>query len=81
LGGYQTEPFVLLPAEWKVEEGQLVGAAAVYKQFKDWLGEVQGQGRDEAKSTQRSGARKEMTKQGNWLWSPSGGCTVKCGEE
>jgi hypothetical protein len=28
LGGFQTQPFVLFPAEWEVEE-ELVGAAAV----------------------------------------------------
>jgi putative membrane protein len=40
LGGYQTEPFVLFPAEWQVEE-ELVGAAAVYRQFKQWLALLQ----------------------------------------
>jgi putative membrane protein len=37
LGGYQTQPFLLFPAEWEVTEGELVGAAAVYRQFKSWL--------------------------------------------
>jgi uncharacterized membrane protein YvlD (DUF360 family) len=37
LGGFQTQPFVLFPAEWEVEEDDLVGAAAVYRQFKQWL--------------------------------------------
>jgi putative membrane protein len=37
LGGFQTQPFVLFPAEWHVEEDDLVGAAAVYRQFKQWL--------------------------------------------
>jgi putative membrane protein len=41
LGGFQTQPFVLYPAEWQVEEGDLVGAAAVYHQFKDWFGQLQ----------------------------------------
>ncbi len=41
LGGFQTQPFVLFPAEWQVEEGDLVGAAAVYRQFKDWLDRLQ----------------------------------------
>lgn len=41
LGGYQTQPFLLVPAEWSVEEGELVGAEAVYRQFKRWLAEVQ----------------------------------------
>ncbi|MFC2023888.1 alkaline phosphatase family protein, partial [Chloroflexota bacterium] len=37
LGGYQTEPFLLFPAEWEVDESDLVGAAAVYRQCKGWL--------------------------------------------
>jgi len=41
MGGYQTQPFVLFPAEWEIEEGELVGAAAVYRQFKRWLDQVQ----------------------------------------
>jgi putative membrane protein len=48
LGGYQTEPFVLFPADWEIEEGELVGAAAVYQQFKRWLALVQGQGEGNA---------------------------------
>jgi hypothetical protein len=34
---------VLFPAEWEVEDGELVGAAAVYRQFKRWLEQLQGQ--------------------------------------
>ena len=49
LGGYQTQPFVLFPAEWEIKDGDLVGAASVYRQFKDWLGEIQGQGGAKAK--------------------------------
>jgi putative membrane protein len=41
LGGYQTQPFVLFPAEWELEEKELVGAAAVYQQFKNWLVQLQ----------------------------------------
>ena len=37
LGGYQTQPFVLYPAAWELEDKDLVGAAAVYQQFKHWL--------------------------------------------
>lgn len=43
LGGYQSQPFVLYPAEWEVDDGDLVGAAAVYRQFKIWLKQTQGQ--------------------------------------
>jgi putative membrane protein len=42
LGGHQTQPFVLFPAAWEVDGGDLVGAAAVYQQFKSWLAQVQG---------------------------------------
>jgi hypothetical protein len=42
LGGYQTQPFVLFPAEWEIKEGDLVGAASVYRQFKEWLGKIEG---------------------------------------
>jgi len=41
LGGYQTQPFVLFPAEWELEDSELVGATAVYRQFKSWLGQLQ----------------------------------------
>ena len=37
LGGYQTQPFLLHPAELKIPEEPLVGAASVYKVFKEWL--------------------------------------------
>jgi hypothetical protein len=42
LGGYQTQPFLLYPSEWEIDDGELVGAAAVYRQFKRWLTNVQG---------------------------------------
>jgi hypothetical protein len=41
LGGYQTQPFLMYPSELEVEEGELVGAAAVYRQFKHWLSQLQ----------------------------------------
>jgi len=41
LGGYQTQPFLLVPSEWEIKDGELVGAASVYHQFKHWLGEIQ----------------------------------------
>ncbi|MGD2039411.1 MAG: phage holin family protein [Anaerolineae bacterium] len=41
LGGHQTEPFLLFPAGWELEEEDLVGAAAVYQQFKRWLEQLQ----------------------------------------
>jgi hypothetical protein len=44
LGGYQTQPFLLHPAELEIEDGELVGAAAVYRQFKLWLNQLHGKG-------------------------------------
>jgi hypothetical protein len=48
LGGYQTEPFVMYPAEWELDGDELVGAEAVYRQFKRWLSQVQPQDVKEA---------------------------------
>jgi hypothetical protein len=45
MGGYQTRPFVLYPAELKLDYDPLVGAAAVYQQFKSWLAQLQGASR------------------------------------
>jgi uncharacterized membrane protein YvlD (DUF360 family) len=44
LGGYQTQPFVLFPAEWELGDDDLMGAAAVYRQFKIWLEKLQALG-------------------------------------
>jgi putative membrane protein len=41
MGGYQTQPFLLYPAEWQLEQDDIVGAGSVYKQLKSWLGQVQ----------------------------------------
>lgn len=41
LGGTQTQPFLLHPAELKVD-GDLVGAADVYKTCKGWLNQLHG---------------------------------------
>ena len=37
LGGYQTRPFILHPKALEISEPNLIGAAAVYRQFKYWL--------------------------------------------
>jgi uncharacterized membrane protein YvlD (DUF360 family) len=37
LGGYQTQPFVLYPAEFELGNEELIGAASVYRLFKGWL--------------------------------------------
>jgi hypothetical protein len=36
LGGYQTQPFIMHPAEWTIDE-ELIGAEAVYRQIRRWL--------------------------------------------
>ncbi len=40
LGGYQTEPFLLFPAEWELATENIVGAEAVYRQLKTWLDQL-----------------------------------------
>ncbi len=39
LGGPQTHPFVLHPAEWEVDE-PIIGAEAVYRQIRTWLSDI-----------------------------------------
>ncbi len=41
LGGYQTQPFIMHPAELKVS-GEMVGTANVYRVCKGWLDELHG---------------------------------------
>lgn len=42
LGGHQARPFLLVPAGWLPEPGELVGAESVYRQLKAWLDSEQG---------------------------------------
>ena len=37
LGGAQTRPFLLHPADWEVDLGPLVGAPVVYQQLRRWM--------------------------------------------
>ncbi len=37
LGGPQTEPFILHPVEWKLDEGVPLGAPAIYRNIRAWL--------------------------------------------
>jgi hypothetical protein len=37
LGGWQTEPFILHPAEWELDEPLPVGAPSVYRNLRRWL--------------------------------------------
>jgi hypothetical protein len=41
LGGYQTQPFLLYPAEWILEDDPIIGAEAVYKVLKGQLVKIQ----------------------------------------
>lgn len=36
LGGEQTRPFVLYPAEWELDEDEIIGAESVYRNLKRW---------------------------------------------
>ena len=40
MGGYQTQPFVLYPAEFGPVDEELVGAESVYRLFKGWLKQI-----------------------------------------
>jgi hypothetical protein len=43
LGGYQTQPFVLYPAQLPIGDGPLVGAAAVHRVLKEWASQTNGE--------------------------------------
>jgi hypothetical protein len=43
-GGPQTRPFILHPAELRVPDGELVGAAAVHETLLGWRHELNGAG-------------------------------------
>ena len=40
LGGPQTEPFILHPTEWTLDEDVPLGAPAIYRNIRRWLGEI-----------------------------------------
>src|SRR5262245_18935506 len=40
LGGPQTEPFILHPIEWELDEEVPLGAPAVYRNIRRWLGSI-----------------------------------------
>jgi putative membrane protein len=42
LGGYQTQPFVLYPAELQIGDEPLIGAAAVHRVLKEWASRTNG---------------------------------------
>jgi putative membrane protein len=41
LGGYQTQPFLLYPAEWSLETEEIVGEEKIYNVLKGKLNELQ----------------------------------------
>ena len=40
LGGPQTEPFILHPSEWTLDEEVPLGAPSIYRNLRRWLGEI-----------------------------------------
>jgi hypothetical protein len=40
LGGPQTEPFILYPSEWQLDEEVPLGAPAIYRNLRCWLGSI-----------------------------------------
>ena len=40
LGGPQTEPFILHPTEWDLDEAVPLGAPAIYRNIRSWLGSI-----------------------------------------
>jgi hypothetical protein len=42
LGGPQTEPLIMYPADWEIDGEPLIGAPAVHEQLKRWLADSRG---------------------------------------
>jgi hypothetical protein len=40
MGGAQSFPFALVPAEWRQPEEPAIGAEALHLHFRDWLAEL-----------------------------------------
>ncbi len=40
LGGFQTRPFILHPTEWELDEPVPLGAPAIYRNLRRWLGTI-----------------------------------------
>jgi hypothetical protein len=40
LGGYQTRPFILHPVDWELDEPVPLGAPAIYRNIRRWLGSI-----------------------------------------
>lgn len=48
LGGWQTQPCLVYPADWPAPEGPLIGAPAVHRQLKRWIRAEQGDRRGDS---------------------------------
>lgn len=55
MGGTQTHPFILHPAELKVGDADLIGAASVHRLGKSWLEQLQGKPAVDSKADQSEG--------------------------
>jgi uncharacterized membrane protein YvlD (DUF360 family) len=42
MGGWQTQPCLVYPADWPAPDGRLMGAPAVHRQLKRWIAAEQG---------------------------------------
>ena len=58
LGGPQTEPFILHPIEWELDEPVPVGAPAIYRNIRRWLGSI---GIELGRAPEPSAPQKEPT--------------------
>ena len=45
LGGPQTRPFAVVPAEWRIPEEPIVGAEAMHRTLNEWIAEAAGRSR------------------------------------
>jgi uncharacterized membrane protein YvlD (DUF360 family) len=57
LGGFQTQPFILHPAEWELDEEVPLGAPAVYRNLRRWLS---GMGIELGKQPAAAGAERPV---------------------
>ena len=40
MGGWQSQPFALIPAEWSEERKPIVGSVAMHGALRDWIAEA-----------------------------------------
>ena len=53
LGGFQTQPFILHPTEWELDEPVPLGAPAIYRNLRRWLGIDRDRPREAARAGRR----------------------------